>query len=194
MSRSRRALRISQRCTAGCVECRPLIGRLFWLRGAATPLGYRPIRARNRLGRAPRSTRSPGGLAHQSVGAWDATALLHPLEWRGLQGAVTVTPRLTPGRRPAILRATSRRTGDERDEYPSKRRQRDPVAGGNRGGGGGEWTREPPDRTEATSETVTRPSRLRRRAPAIQGSADRQGRPATGGRPGRRSRKSGIAE
>ena len=39
------------------------------------------------------------------------------------------------------------------------------------GGDGGEWTREPPDRTAAQAA----PSRLRRRAPAIQGSADRDG-------------------
>ena len=42
------------------------------------------------------------------------------------------------------------------------------MVGGNRDGDAGEWTREPPDRTGAI------PSRLRRRAPAIQGSADRR--------------------
>ena len=47
------------------------------------------------------------------------------------------------------------------------------MAGGNRSGDGGEWTREPPDRT-ATTERRRGPSRLRRRAPAIQGSADRR--------------------
>src|SRR5207249_3837115 len=49
------------------------------------------------------------------------------------------------------------------------RRLRDPVAGGNRGDGGGEWTRESPDRTFGFG----RASRLRRRALAIEGSADR---------------------
>jgi hypothetical protein len=41
--------------------------------------------------------------------------------------------------------------GCERDEYPSGRRQRDPVAGGNRSGDDREWTREPPDRTATTA-------------------------------------------
>src|SRR5439155_12953202 len=40
---------------------------------------------------------------------------------------------------------------------------------------GEEWTREPPDRTASKAVTRSGPSRLRRRAPAIQGSADRQG-------------------
>src|SRR5512144_130722 len=57
-----------------------------------------------------------------------------------------------------------------------ERRQRDPVAGGNRSGGGGKWTREPPDRTASDAATRRQPSRLRRRAPAIEGSADRQDR------------------
>ena len=38
--------------------------------------------------------------------------------------------------------------GCERDEYPSLRRIRDPVAGVNRDGDDEEWTREPPDRTD----------------------------------------------
>ena len=67
--------------------------------------------------------------------------------------------------------------GNERDEYPSARRSRDPVVGANRGGDDGEWTREPPDRTDASTASPTGTdeptSRLRRRAPAIQGSADR---------------------
>ena len=61
---------------------------------------------------------------------------------------------------------------------------RDPVVGGNRDGDGGEWTREPPDRTGAI------PSRLRRRAPAIPGSADRR-QTAPDPRPTRRSGECG---
>jgi hypothetical protein len=71
-----------------------------------------------------------------------------------------------------ILPRTSRTAGCERDEYPSRRRPRDPAAGASRDGDDGEWTREPPDRTERGG--CDRPtSRLRRRAPAIAGSADR---------------------
>ena len=81
---------------------------------------------------------------------------------------------LTVRRLPRTIPPTEQ-VGCERDEYPSRHRHRDPAAGGSRDGDDGEWTREPPDRTRTTdADAGSGPaSRLRRRAPAIQGSADR---------------------
>jgi hypothetical protein len=62
--------------------------------------------------------------------------------------------RLTPRRAPPILPAYNRISGDERDEYPSFPRQREPAAGGSRCEDDGEWTREPPDRTAAQAAPV----------------------------------------
>ena len=142
--------------------------------------------------------RDPGGEAEAilvglgAAGVLDAVRAVRRGRRSGPTGRLT---RCGPRRRrPAALDARSRSrvqsgsnriAGCERDEYPSWRRQRDPVAGGNRGDGGGEWTREPPDRTWSGNGHDA--SRLRRRAPAIQGSADRRrGRPSV--------RKCGIAE
>jgi hypothetical protein len=85
----------------------------------------------------------------------------------------------------AVNGTSTRRTSAERPGVwwkPGRRRRRmDPGASG------------PNGRGEAKRP---RPSRLRRRAPAIQGSADRQGTVRQRGTPdpGRRSRKCGIAE
>ena len=79
--------------------------------------------------------------------------------------------------RPAILRATSRIAGDERDEYPSSvgRETRWLVETGATTAGNGPGSL----RTERHAGDRD-PSRLRRRAPAIQGSADREGTGHTG--------------
>ena len=55
--------------------------------------------------------------------------------------------RLTPRTRPVHTPRTSRTAGCERDEYPSRRRPRDPAVGASRNDDDGGWTREPPDRT-----------------------------------------------
>ena len=52
----------------------------------------------------------------------------------------------SPCHPPRHITKSGLRTG----RVPVDRRQRDPVVGANRGDGGGEWTREPPDRTTVT--------------------------------------------
>src|SRR5207245_8415062 len=87
--------------------------------------------------------------------------------------------RLTRSGAPPILRATSRRTGCERDEYPSRvgREIRWLVETGAAAAGNGPGSLRTQRRASRDDEIGPwrDPSRLRRRAPAIQGSADRRG-------------------
>jgi len=85
-------------------------------------------------------------------------------------------PALDAPRRPTHTPPTSRRAGCERDEYPSSvgRETQWLVETGTAAAANGPGSLRT-ERHAAIGDDRRDPSRLRRRAPAIQGSADRQG-------------------
>ena len=135
-------------------------------RARARPDRAGPACSSSRSSAPRRWAPSPGSRSCAGGSVRSRSAVARPPE--------TERPLDAPERGPPRLPATSRRTGDERDEYPSHvdPETRRLVRAGTTTTR--EWTREPPDRTGAARAADV--SRLRRRAPAIQGSADRSSR------------------
>ena len=167
------------------------VGALAWIPFVRRTLDDRERGRRSDAGagRAPVEADRPRGAAailrHGEVAERLMAALLKSAESKDFVGSNPTlsasrprTSRSTPAgprlraldglrRRPPILRATSRRAGCERDEYPSHvdPETRRLVRAGTTTTGNGPGSL----RTERGRPS----SRLRRRAPAIQGSADR---------------------
>ena len=167
------------------------LGALAWMPFVRRTFGAKEPRPAAGDGRTPRASRTRWYPAPRRGGRAVDGGALEKRRVERLRGFESHPLRqgLTPRGGPPILRPTSRRTGCERDEYPS---HVDPeirwlVETGD--DDDREWTREPPDRTR--SGMAAHASRLRRRAPAIQGSADR---PWWRHHRTRRSRECGIAE